>query len=69
MVKQGKKYYVISGAGSSSKFVTEVKNNPQKHCGRPTSFFPTNYDSFYIGRVSGGFDTGRNMGCDKNGAT
>ena len=31
VVKQGQRYYVISGADSSSKFVFEVKNNPQKH--------------------------------------
>ena len=41
-VKQRKKYYVISGADSSSKFVFEVKNHPQKHCGKPTSTYPTN---------------------------
>ena len=71
MVKQGKKYYVISGADSSSKFVFEVKNKPQKHCGKPTSFYFTNYDSLYMGRLSEGFvmDTGRNLGRDKNGAT
>ena len=36
MVKQHKKYYVISGSDSTSKFVFEVKNNPQKLCGKPT---------------------------------
>ena len=67
-MKQGKKYYVISGADSSSKFVFEVKNNPQKHCGKPTSIYPTNYDSFYMDRLSEGFDmdTGRNLGRDQN---
>ena len=71
MVKQGKKYYVISGTDSSSKFVFEVKNNPQKHCGKPTSNYPTNYDSLYMDRLSEGFDmdTGRNLGRDRNGAT
>ena len=71
MVKQGKKYYVISGADSCSKVVFEVKNNPQKHCGKPTSIYPTNYDSLYMDRPSEGFDmdTGRNLGCDQNGAT
>ena len=71
MVKHGKKYYVISGADSSSKFVFEVKNNPQEHCGKPTYSFPTNYDSLYIDRLSEGFDmdTGRNLGRDQNGAT
>ena len=71
MVKQGKKYYVISGADSSSKFVFEVKNNPQKHCRKPTSIYPTNYDLLYMDRLSEGFDmeTGRNLGRDQNGAT
>ena len=35
MVKQGTKYYIISGPDSTTKFVLEVKNNPQKHCGKP----------------------------------
>ena len=71
MVKQEKKYYVISGADSSSKFVFEVKKDPQKHCGKPTSIYPTNYDSLYMDRLSEGFDmdTGRNLGRDQNGAT
>ena len=71
MVKQGKKFYVISGTDSSSKFVFEVKNHPQKHCGKPTSIYPTNYDSLYMDRLSEGFDmdTGRNLGRDRNGAT
>ena len=71
MVKQGKKDYVISGAESSSKFVFEVKNNPQKHCGKRTSIYPTNYESLYMDRLSEGFDmdTGRNLGRDQNGAT
>ena len=71
MVKQGKKYYVISGAGSSSKFVFEVKNNHQKPCRKPTSIYPTNYGSLYKDRLSEGLDidTGRNLGRDRNGAT
>ena len=71
MVKQGKKYYVISGADASSKFVFEVKNNPQKHGAKPTSIYPTNYESLYLDRLSEGFDmdTGRNLGRDQTGAT
>ena len=71
MVKQGKKYYVISGVDSSSKFVFEVKNNPQKHCGKPTSIYPTNYGSLYVDRPSEGFhmDTRRNLGRNQNGTT
>ena len=61
----------MTGADSSSKFVFEVENNPQKHCGKPTSFCPTNNDSLYMDRLSEGFDmdTGRNLGRDQNGAT
>ena len=71
MVKHVKNYYVISGADSSSAFVFEVKNNPQKHCRKPTSIYPTNYDSLYMNRLSRGFDmdTWRNLGRDQNGAT
>ena len=71
MVKQGKKYYVISGTDSSSKFVFEVKNNSHEQCGKPTPIYPTNYDSLYMDRLSEGFDmdTGRNLGRDRNGAT
>ena len=71
MVRQDTKYYVISGKDSTSKFVFEVKNNPQKHCGKPTPIYPTNYDSLYMARLSEGFDmnTGRNLGREKNGAT
>ena len=58
MVKQDRKNYVISGKDSTSKFVFEVKNNPQKHCGKPTPIYPTNYDSLYMARLSEGFDMG-----------
>ena len=71
MVKQGKKSYFISGAVSGFKFVFEVKDNPQKHCGKPTSIYPTNYESLYLDRLSEDFDldTGRNLGRNQNGAT
>ena len=48
----------------------EVKNNPQKHCGKSTSIYPTNNESLYMDRLSEGFDmdTGRNLGRDQNGA-
>ena len=71
MVKQGTKYYIISGPDSTTKFVLEVKNNPQKHCGKPTDFYPTNYDSLYVATIDGGFDqsSGRNLGKERNGAT
>ena len=71
MVKQDRKYYVISGKDSTSRFVFEVKNNPQKHCGKPKPIYPTNYHSLYMNQFSEGFDmeTGRNMGREKNGAT
>ena len=71
MVKQHNKYYVISGSDSTSKFVFEVKNNPQKHCGKLTPIYPTNYDSLYMARISEGFDmdSGRNLGREQIGAT
>ena len=71
MVKQGINYYIISGPNSTTKFVLEVKNNPKKHCGKPTDIFPTNYDSLYVAIISGGFDlrSGRNLHKERNGAT
>ena len=71
MVKQGKKYYTISGPNSTTNFVFEVKNNPQKHCGKPIDIYPTNYASIYVAIISGGFDlrSGRNLGKERNGAT
>ena len=71
MLKQGTKYYIIKGPHSTTEFVSEVKNNPQKHCGRPTDFYPTNYHSLYVAIISGGFDlgSGRNLGKERNGAT
>ena len=71
MVKQDKKYYVISGNDSTSKLVFEVKNIPQKHCRKPAPIYLTNYDSLYMAQLSEGFDmdTGRNFAREKNGAT
>ena len=71
MVKQVTKYYIISGPNSTTKFVFEVKNDPQKHCGKPTDVYPTNYDSLYVAIISGGFDlrSGRNLGKERSGAT
>ena len=71
MVKQGTKYYIISGPDSTIKFVSEVTNNPQKHCGKPTDIYPTNYDSLYVVIIRRGFDlrSGRNLGKERNGAT
>ena len=71
LVKQHKKYYVISGTDSNFKFVLQFKNNPQKHCGKPTPTFLTNYDSLYTAPISEGFDmdSGRKLGREKNGAS
>ena len=71
MVKQGTKYYNISGPDSTTKFVFEVKNNPQKHCGKPADIYPTNYDPLYVKIISGGFDqrSGRNLDKKWNDAT
>ena len=48
-----------------------MKNNPQKHCGKPTDIYPTNYDSVYVAVISGGFDltSGRNLRKEWNGVT
>ena len=48
-----------------------VGNNPQKHCGKPTCIYPTNYGSLYVAIISGGFDlrSGTNLGKERNGAT
>ena len=71
MVKQGTKYCIISGPNSTTKFVFEVKNNPQKHCGKPTDIYPTTYVSLYVAIISGGFDlrSGRNLAKERNSAT
>ena len=71
MVKQGTKYNIISGPDSTTQFVFEVKNNPQKHFGKPTDIYYTNYDSLYVASISGGFDlrSGRNLGTERNGVT
>ena len=71
MLKQGTNNYIISRPDSTTKFVFEVKNNPQKHCGKPTDIYPTNYKSLYVAIISGGFDlrSGRNLGKERNGAT
>ena len=71
MIKQGTKYYIISGPNLKTTFVFEVKNNPQKHCGKPTDIYPTNHNSVYVAIISGGFDlrSGRNLGKERNGAT
>ena len=71
IVKQGTKVYTNSGTNSTTKFVFEVKNDPEKHCGKPTDIYPTNYDSLYVALISGGFDmrSGRNLGKERNGAT
>ena len=71
MVKQRSKNDIISGPVSTTKFVFEVKNNPQKHCGKPTDIYPTNYDSLFVAIISGRFDlrSGRTLGKERNGAT
>ena len=68
MVKQGTKIYIISGPDSTTKFVFEVKNYPQKQCGKPTDIYPTNYNSLYVAIISRGFDlkSGRSLGKKRN---
>ena len=71
MVKQWTTYYNISGPNSTTKFVIEVKNTSQKHCGKLTDIYPTNYDSLYVAIISRGFNlrSRRNLGKERNGAT
>ena len=71
MLKQGTKYYIISGPDSTTKFVFEVKNSPRKHCGKLADFYPTNYASLYVASISGGFNLrfGRNLCKERRGAT
>ena len=71
MVKQDKNYYVNSEKNSTSEFVFDIKNNPQKHCGKPSPIYPTNCYSVCMALLSEGFDmeTGRDLGRKKNGAT
>ena len=71
MEKQGAKNYIISGPDSGTKFILEVKNNPRKHCGKPTAIYPTNYNSLYVAIISGGFNlrSGRDLGRERNSAT
>ena len=71
MVRQGTKYYIISGPDSTTIFVFEVKNNSQKHCGKPTDIYPTNYNSLYVPINSGRLNlrSGRNLGKERNDAT
>ena len=70
MMKQGIKCDIISGPDSTNKFVFEVKNNPQKHCGMPTDIYPKNYDSLFVTIISGSFDlrSKRNLGKERYGA-
>ena len=58
MVKPGTKYYINSRPNSTNKIeiVFEVKNNPQKHFGKPTDIYTTNYDSLYVAIITVGFD-------------
>ena len=71
MVRQGTKFYIISGPDSTTKFVFEVKKHYSKTFGKPTDIHLTIYDSLYVAIISGGFDlrSGRNLGTERNGAT
>ena len=71
MVKQRTKIYISSGHDSTAKFVFDVKNTPQKHCGKPTDVYPTIYDSFNVAITSEDFDlrSRRNVAKERNGAT
>ena len=71
MVKQRTMFFILSGPILITKFVFEVENNLQKHSGKPTKTYPTNYGSIHVAIIGGGFDSksGRNIGTERNGAT
>ena len=56
MIKNEHRYHMVSMNGSTSKFLFEVKNYPQKFCNKPNDGYPTNYESMYIVIHIGGFD-------------
>ena len=71
MVEQGTKNHIISGPDVTTKFLSEIKNHPQKRFGKPTDIDPTNYDSLYGAMIIEGFElrSGRNLGEERSGAT
>ena len=71
MVKQRRENFLFSGPDSTTIFVFEVENNPQRHCGKPTDIYATKHDSLYLAIMGGGFDlrSGRKFGRERNGAT
>ena len=64
MIKHGSNYYIVSGNDSTTKFLFEVYNRPQKYCNKPDDVYPTNYESLYVSIQLGGFDmtSGRRLG-------
>ena len=71
MIKNEHRYHMVSTNDSSSKFLFEVKNYPQKFCNKPNDVYPTNYESMYIVIHTGGFDmaSGRKMGITRGSYT
>ena len=64
MINHGSNYYIVSGNDSTTKFLFEVYNRPQKYCNKPNDVYPTNYESLYVSIQLGGFDvtSGRRLG-------
>ena len=64
MIKHRSNYYIVSGNDSTTKFLFEVYNRPQKYCNKPDDVYPTNYESLYVSIQFGGFDmtSGRGLG-------
>ena len=64
MNKHGSNYYIVCGNDSTTKFLFEVYNRPQKYCNKPDDVYPTNYESLYVSIQFGGFDmtSGRRLG-------
>ena len=59
----GKCHYIVSQNTSETKYLFEVKKNPQHLSNKPSEVHPTTYESMYVAIHYGGFDmkTGRKI--------
>ena len=62
-LKNDKKYYIVRQNTSKTKYLFEVKNNPQHLFNNLTEVYPTTNDSMYVATHYGGFEkkTGRKI--------
>ena len=61
LLKNDNHYYIVRQNTSETKYLFEVKNNPQHLCNKLRKVYPTTYDSMYVAIHYGGVDmkTGR----------